>query len=162
MMIRNLKASKELRQALGARCIPGLPTGVGRSSAHQTHLLPHLRARQHFGSTRHFVAGDRGVSEWLFTPRRRAGGDKPLRCLHFRGRPDRLEEFVPEGPHRLISIKQRWWAATVLSVVPRAHPLRAHILIAPAAPTPHLMEGRAALGVGFHLNVARHVLGPRD
>ena len=57
-----------------------------------------------FGEARHFIAGDRGVSEWRFTGTTARGEDgrgRRLRPLHLRGRQDRAQELVFQDPHRL-------------------------------------------------------------
>ena len=57
-----------------------------------------------WNNPRHFVAGDRAVSEWTFTgtpTRRRQGRGERLRRLHAAGRPDRGEELVSQAAQRL-------------------------------------------------------------
>jgi ketosteroid isomerase-like protein len=63
----------------------------------------------HFGNARHFVSGDRGLSEWLFTgttAARQEGGGYGLRRLHLQGRQDRREELLPQEPDELMTLAE--------------------------------------------------------
>ena len=58
----------------------------------------------HFGNARHFVSGDRGLSEWLFTAtigRRQENRGHRLRRLHLQGRQDRGKELISQEPNGL-------------------------------------------------------------
>ena len=53
-----------------------------------------------WNNPKHFIAGDRGVTEWVFfrhSSRRRANRSSGLRCVHVSGRENRREELLPQA-----------------------------------------------------------------
>ena len=64
----------------------------------------------HWANPRHFIAGNRGVSEWTFTgtqKRRQARGSDRLRSLHLPRRQDRHQELVSQEPTGDLTSAQR-------------------------------------------------------
>jgi len=73
---------------------------VGEAFARVFKIFPDAK----FGDAHHFVAGNRGVSEWILLGhdgRWRKGRGQRLRHLHVPERQDRRQELVLQEPHRV-------------------------------------------------------------